>query len=198
MSRSTAITNKGVLIGTPQAPWRLLRAAAPEDTETGVTLDSSFELSQILGHPNLVDLQALFGNTYQRLALCFFSSRYGGHNPEYLDYAGLELYGYGENDSSGFNMPTLIAAHGLSVTNLIIGNVTVPKSLATNGLWFGLVGAVTSGLFDSEWQSYVTNRISMVVYRMAGIRYLYHSAFTTLGASTAGEAPSIGIIGRVF
>lgn len=194
MSRTTPMTNQGVLVGVPQSPWKLLRAAGPENSTAALTVALAHEYQALVAGSlasELIDLQAAFGNTFSWLSLAFFSDTYSAAAPADGDTAGIEIYGYAQDMGNYCNMPTLIAY--TATAGMIVGTATVPSGLATNGLWFDTVDIVGS----AEVNDSGTNRVASVFFQPCGMRFILPVIWGALGAQ-AGEAPSVGIIGRVW
>lgn len=196
MSRVTPISNQGVLVATPQSPWKILRAAAPEDSAAALTLSLSHEYTAIATSAALVDLQALFGNTFQKMELAFYSTTYGEEDAADGDKGSIEIYGLAQDMGNGANMPMMLAY--TAAGGMVVGTCTTPEALGT-GLWFDSItlGSLTSP-FGALVHDHATNRAAGIYFSTCGIRYLYFNVFGVLGVTEATEAPSMGIIGRVW
>jgi hypothetical protein len=180
--------NDVVLIGNATYPWRSLRTLAASST-TSVTLSSSYEYSSVSA--SCFDLKTAFGNSFLQAQIAIFSATVSGNAATDGDTFGFILLGYKHNDSSQANPPLLICQ--TSTTGGVLGTLTGSTLLGTSPLW-----ADTISLSSSDWVGGVTvtdsgqNRIALVSFAPAGVRFLYLIALACSGSGST--APGIGAL----
>jgi len=192
MTASGQAVRNTIAIGTPMIGWRTLQAAAPEHSAVAADFSTGWDFATQNAAGNLIDLQSLFLNSGSQIHLAFYSAPYGGQNPADGDTASIELVGYADISPDGTPSPPIMIAK-------LLGTVgTMPVEGVTNGLWIDtLVDSFGSYEGDFEILDSGDNRAARALADLVGLRYIRAHVYNALGAS-AGEAPSIAMIGRVY
>jgi hypothetical protein len=187
-------------LGTPMIPWREFRTVLTQDADTVVdlTTNHNHEFSALTSS-QFVDLYDIFGSSFNRLVLGFYSvdlDIVGGNDVAENDTFGFDLLGYRSEGGE----PIMLA--GTTSTACIIGQMEVAAKIdgtiltASSAFWCDTIVLNFSNsiskpvVYDSG-----TDRMALLHLDPFGCRYLYPRI---CGLAASGEAPTITVVGTVY
>ena len=191
IGKNTSVIDKTVGSGTAMVGWQLLQDADDEHSTTAADFSTGWGLADHTA--SLHDLQALFSNTGTQCELTFYSAPFGGENPADADTATIEIVGFANNSPDETVNPPIYIAKLAAVVG------TMPVEDVTDALWFDtLVDSFADFEGDAVVYDSGNNRAARLVLDCTGLRYIRAYVSDALGVTSAGEAPSVAMAGRVF
>ena len=190
-------------LGTPHFPWKVLRAATPEDGAAAAVITTGFNFHQ--KKADCIDLYSLFGDSFSSILVCLYGADYLAETCDDNDTFAFDLIGYRSvldglyaNSNVGINPPLIICSAATAAAKVGAFRVSDDGG-STNIGRFCDDATLTNDEWPNGIDKFVNGNDYMLMLRFDsnGIRFILPYVWDALGAQ-AGECPAVGMLISTF